>query len=212
MSSKSKRITTAIALLLVFAISQVYVGVSFAASGSTLPSIAPIATVSVLPQAATGILTTKGNKPITVNGAAAISGATIMSGAAIETPDGTGAMVSLGSLGSLDISAKAKLTLEFQNGSVKVTVTEGCVTLHTKKGTTGEVDTPKGVAGKTDPGKDGSIRICPDRTPAVVAGAAGAGGLFGLGTAATVAIIAGGITAVVVPVVLHGGNPSPARP
>ena len=206
MSSKSKRIITAIGLLLAFATSQVYVGVSFAKPDSA----APTATGTV-PQEPTGILTTKGNQAITVNGASAISGATIMSGASMETPEGTGATVSLGGLGSLEISPKAKLTLEFQNGSVKVMVTEGCVTLHTKKGTSGEVDTSKGVAGKTDPGKDGSIKICPDRTGAVT-GAAGAGGLFGLGTAATVAIIAGGATAVIVPVVLHGGNPSPSTP
>ncbi|MCU1267772.1 MAG: hypothetical protein JWM21_4090 [Acidobacteria bacterium] len=207
MSSSSKRITAATALLLVFAISQVYVGVSFAGPVPVVPN----ATAAPLPQGPTGILTTRGNKQISVNGISAISGATIMSGAAIETPDGTGATVSLGSLGSLDISPKTKLTLEFQSGSVKVTVTEGCLTLHTKKGTTGEVDTPKGVAGKTDGTKDGAIRICPDRTGGAVAGA-GAGGLFGLGTAATVAVIAGGATAIILPVVLHGGNPSPLTP
>lgn len=209
MSLKSNRITTTIAMMLVFATSQVYLGAIFAGPGSVVPRTMPGDSVATTPQQTTGILTTQGNKGITVNGATAIGGATIISGASIETPAGVGATISLGSRGSVVIEPNTKLTLEFDQGMIKVMLIEGCVTVHSKKGTTGEIDTPQGVAGKTDPAKDGKVEVCPRRSAAPIVAAAGAGGLFGLGTAATVAIIAGGVTAVVVPVIVTGRNPSP---
>jgi len=208
MESKSKRITASIALFLAFCVTQVYVGVTFADSKAT----APRANSGVAPQQATGVLTTQGNKAIMVNGASAISGGTIVSGASIETPDGVSATVNLPGLGSLQIEPGTKLVLEFQSGSVKVTLTQGCVTLHTKKGVTGEVDSQKGGSGKTDPAKDSVFKACPDRPGKAVVAAAGAGGLFGLGTAATVALVAGSAALVAVPLATRGRNPSPATP
>ena len=106
MSFKSKRIAIAIAVLLVFATGQVYFGVSFAEPGSVVPG----ESVAMTPQQPTGILTTQGNKEITVNGTNSISGATIVSGASIETPAGVSATVSFGSRGSLEIEPNTKLT------------------------------------------------------------------------------------------------------
>src|SRR5882762_2720517 len=147
MNSRSQRAMAAVALFLVFCVTEVYVGVTFA-------STERIATTHESPglavQQATGILTTQGNKAITVNGASAVSGGTIVSGATIETPDGVSAKVNLPGLGWLEIEPGTKLVLEFQSGSVKVTLTQGCVTLHTKKGVTGDVDSQKGGSGKTD--------------------------------------------------------------
>ena len=219
MSSKSKRIATLISLFLVFAVSQVYIGASFAGPG---PAAARSESPTVTPQQPTGILTTKGNKAITVNGATAISGATIVSGADIETPDAVGATVSLGSLGSLQIQPNTKLTLEFQSGSVKVMVVRGCVTLRTKKGTAGEVDTPRGVVERTDPAKDGMVKVLADQCTSQprctcfgVAGATAAvpegPGLLGLGTIASIAVIGGFVAEVVLPMIFRGRNPSPFR-
>jgi hypothetical protein len=218
MSSKSKRVTTIIALLLVFATSQAYVGVSFAVPG---PNSAG-AEGAFEPQQPAGILTTQGNKAVSVNGATAITGATILSGASIETPDGVGGTVNLGALGWVEISPNTKLTLEFEQGKIKIMLTEGCFVLHAKKGTAGEVDTSLGVAGKTESDKDAVISICfPKGATAPVvngggsvatagAAAAGKGGLFGLGTAASVAIIGGaGAAATIIPLALRGSNPSP---
>src|SRR5437879_3467468 len=89
MNSRRKRIATATALLLVFAVTQVYLGIISAATKG--PSVR---TAAGTPQA-TAILTTLGNKPITVNGASAVSGATILSGATIETPDGVSATINI---------------------------------------------------------------------------------------------------------------------
>ena len=184
-------------MLLVFATGPVYV-VSFAEPGSVVPE-----SVAMTPQQRTGILTTQGNKEITVNGTNSISGATIVSGASIETPAGVSATVSLGRRGSLEIEPNTKLTVEFDQSSVKVMLTEGCGSLRTKKGTTGEISTPKGSAGKTDPAQDGKLEICPRRSAAPIV-AAGEGGLFSLVSAAAFAIIARGETAVAVPVTPRG--------
>jgi len=126
MNLRQQRITTAIALFLVFSTTQLYVSVSFA---GPQPSTVGSEVAVPAPQQATGSLTTHDNKPITVNGAAASSGTTIVTGASIETPDGVGGTVNLGSLGSLHIDPNTKLTMEFQQGSVKVMLLRGCVIL-----------------------------------------------------------------------------------
>ena len=199
MNSKQKSTTTAIALLLVFSTFQLYVGTAFAGTPGQQPM---------------GSLTTQGNNPITVNGASAVSGATILTGANIETPAGVGATVNLGPLGSLQIDPNTKLALDFQNGSVRVMLLQGCVVLNTKQGTTGEVDTSKGVAGKRDATADAEISTCAPGSVATAPAAAGGGrgGLFGLGTAATVAILGGGGAVIAALIAGRGDNPSPATP
>jgi hypothetical protein len=218
MNYKPKRIVTAAALFLVFSVTQVYVGVSFA---GPQPTVAVTAPAAAAPQQVTGILTTESNKSIIVNGATAISGATVLNGATIETPEGVGATVSLGSMGEIKIDPNTRLKLEFVDGKITITVLQGCVNLHTRKGTSGELDNGNGTpTGKTTSTKDGVVSYCTAGaipTAATAGGAAGAGaaaggGLFGLGTAATVAIIAGGATAVIVPIALRGSNPSPSAP
>jgi hypothetical protein len=154
MTFTHRRKIAAISLFVMVAVMQTYVGVSFAAR--TANAIAPAGF-----QGASASLTTRQNKPVSVNGTDAITGATIVSGALIETPGQVGASVNIPGHAILDIEPDAKLIMEFdQNGNPKVTLREGCVTLHTKKGTTGEIDTIHGVAGKTDPAKDGVLRVC----------------------------------------------------
>src|SRR6185295_14896282 len=103
-----------------------------------------------------------------------------------------------------------------QEGSIKVMLLQGCVTLHTNAGVTGEVDTPKGVEGKTDPKADGEVRVCHPAGAggAVLAPAAVAegGGLFGLGTFGDIALFAGFGTIVSSPFIFGNRNISPARP
>jgi len=205
MSPRTQRITGAIALFLVFCTTQVYVSAGFAA-----PDNADETAQTQAPDLA-GILTTVGNKPISVNGAASITGTTILNGASIETPAGVGATVSLGKLGSLEIEQDAKLTLTFQANNtannIKVVLLKGCVTLRTSKGTLGEIETSKNAISKTDPKADGVLRVChPDSVKLAAAGAAG-----GLGKLAIAAII-GGPAAALIPVVTPGNNPSNSNP
>jgi hypothetical protein len=211
MNSIKKRITILVSLFLVFAMTQVYLTKSLAS-----PQPAPDSSASSLPaqQSITGVLTTQGNQGITLNGAAATSGATVISGANIETPAGVGATVNIGGLGSLQIDPNTKLALVFQNGSITVTLFQGCVVLRTKKGTTGEVDSPQKVGTKTDPVRDGMIQVC---APGAVATApAAAAGPGGLPAAAIVAIVGGAAAIVAVAAAAGGGgggaNPSPTTP
>ena len=173
MNSRCKRITST-ALFLIFSVAQVYVQVSFAGPNS---KSAPAAG----PQQFTAILTTRGNRPITINGASAISGATILTGATIETPDQVGATINLGSLGIVDIAPNTKLTLDFdENGNLKLTLVQGCAILRANKNTSAEVATPQGTVGTTDPATGGVLDICfpPGATsPSVNQGAAAAAGV-----------------------------------
>jgi hypothetical protein len=218
MTSKYQKISAAIALLAVFAVGQVYIGVSFAEPNATHNVSATAA------QPLVGILTTSNNRGITVNGANAISGATIPSGAIIETPDGIGATIRIGSA-TLCIAANTKLSIEIEGGNIKVTVLEGCVILRTPRGTGGSVNSASGNVGIINPNTGGSVDACVrggaptvNQGAAVDAGAgasaldcgaAGAAAIpAGIPPAATVAFIAGGAAGLYV--LFRGGNPSPS--
>jgi hypothetical protein len=191
----------ATSLFVMVAVMQTYLGVSFAARAS-------VGAKPSAPQDISGILTTGDNKPITVNGSSAVTGATILNGATIETPDQVSATIRIPGHGSIEITPNTKFTLEIgPNGNLKVNLMQGCLTLYTMKGTSGEVDNAQGVIGKIDPVNDGKVDTCSTK----VAGAAAGGG--GLGTKGAVLIaagIGGGVTALYFG--LRGSDPSPSTP
>ena len=209
-------------MLVTLAVGQLYMGVTFAAPNSGL------GVPEAVSQQLMGILTTSNNKPITVNGANAITGATIPSGATIETPDGVGATIRLGPLGSLCIAPKTKLTLEFdqQGNVVRVNVTEGCVILRTPKNVSGVITGPQGTIGQIDGATGGSLDVCQGAGAAPVinqgtavdagagasaidCGAAGAAAAPppGIPPAVTAAFIGGGAAGLYF--LFRGSNPSP---
>jgi hypothetical protein len=212
-----------IAVFLLFAIVQIGMQIGFAAPTTPAPNVAP------LPQQFIARLTTRNNQPITVNGNPAATGTAIVTGATIETGADQSATVNLGPLGTLDIAPNTKLVLTYdEQGNVKAVLVVGCLILTAKKKSTGEVATEQtGSAGKTDPAKGGVIDICfPPGAAAPIVGqgaaaaagagagataagaaAAGGGGLFGLGTAATIAILAGIGSVAAIPAVFQS-NPS----
>lgn len=224
MNFRYQRLTTATALLVTLAIGQFYVGVAFAEPNSDLSVSGAVS------QQLMGILTTSNNKPITVNGGSAISGATIPTGVNIETPDGVGATIRLGPLGSICIAPNTKLSLEFdqQGKLVKITVTEGCVILRTSKDVSGAINGPQGVIGQIDALTGGSLDVClkSGAAPSINQGAAvdagagaspvdcGAAGAAaappGIPPAATIAFIGGGAAGVFF--LFRGTNPSPTGP
>jgi hypothetical protein len=209
MNLKSKRITTIVALLVVLSISQVLVTPGFAAPSSGVLAL-PVAVQDI-----SGVLATSGNKPIKVNDQSALTGATILSGATIETPDQVTATVAIPGKGTVEVQANTKFTVTFDATSIKINLIHGCLVLITMKGVSGEIDNAQGVLGITNGVNEGRLETCPNKaTP--VAAAAGAGGLLGIGTAATIAIVGGGIAAVAA-IALSGGssrgsNPSPFAP
>ena len=154
------------------------------------------------PQQFVARLTTRGNAPITVNGASAVGGATILTGATIETPDQVGATINLGSLGDLEIAPNTKLTLEFDaNGNVKVKLDRGCMILRTKKNVNATVETEQGVAATNDKKNGGAADVCFPLgavQPTVNQGAAASAGAGAGGSVATGGGLSGGAIAGIV--------------
>jgi hypothetical protein len=201
--TKQRRSTSrAIAVFLAFALVQVCVQLSFAAP---------------VPQQFIARLTTTGNQPITVNGASAASGASLLTGATIETPAAVSATIDLGALGTVELQPNSSIQLDFDDtGNVRVKVLRGCVVI--KKNGPGEAEayTGEGASEKTNSSRKG-LGFCylngglnPIQTTAAVGGAAGG---EGIGTAALVAILAGGgALAAGLIWAFHGGgnNPSPS--
>ncbi len=206
MNPRQKRTAIVFALLMALAVTHIDLGISFAKSEAAMetPEPPPI----------TAILTTKGNRPITVNGAQVMSGATIVAGSIIETPDLVGSTISLGSLSNLEIGPNTKLSIDYdENGNMRVNLVRGCATVRTKQNVLGQVDTVQGVAGKTDPKRKGFLSVCfplgaaaPIVTVAEAAGAAAATG------GSLAGIIAAGAAAGTLPFAFRGSNPSPSTP
>ena len=204
MTTTRSKIKTTTVVLLVYSILQIGVQLAFAQP-------APAVTKVAVQQQVVGRLTTTNNQPVTVNGLSASSGAAIVSGATIETKAGEFATVDVGSLGRVEIGENTKVVLTFDaNGQLKAAVETGCVNLTGKKGTTGEVTSPSGTVGTINPATGGVVTMCPPPPgPPPVPPGEGGGGLFGLGTAATVAIAIGGGLAALTPLFFQD-NPSPS--
>jgi len=198
MNPKRRNGSKAIAALLLFSIVQL----GLAAPGAT-----------TIPQQLAGRLKTSNNQPITVNGLSANTGASILSGATIETGAGQSASVDLGPLGSLDITPNTKVILTFEQGNAKATVIAGCVTLKTDKGTTGEIANEQSSINKSDAAAGGSLNNCSPTgsTTPQNQGTPGNGGLFGLGKAATIAILIAAGAAASTPLFFQD-NPSGSNP
>jgi hypothetical protein len=202
------RNSRAIAVFLAVALVQVCIQLSFAA---------PVSAAPVVPQQFIARLTTTGNQPITVNGASAASGASLLTGATIETPAAVSATIDLGALGTVELQPNSSIQLDFDDsGNVRVKVLRGCVLI--KKSGPGEAEayTAEGSSEKTSSNPKG-LGVCylngglsPFGQTTVAPGAAGGSG-GGIGTAALVAILAGGgalVGGLIWAFSGGGGNPS----
>ena len=201
MTSRQQKAVKAIALFLVLVVSQILIPRNLAGPNVTAKDAV---TAQVQAGQIAGKLTTRRNKPITVNGNSTKSGTTIFSGAEIQTPDGVGATVQLASLGRLDIAPNTNLTLTFSEGNIIVNLKEGYVILTTQKGITGSVRHPDGKVFGTDPSELSSvIGRTPGSASATTAASAGAGTGAGaggtLGTAAATGTVTGGVTGLGLP-------------
>jgi hypothetical protein len=206
MNLKRRNGSRAIAALVLFSVVQISFQIGFAEPNDTT-------TATPVLQQVVARLTTRNNQPITVNGVSAATGATILTGATIETGADQSATVNLGPLGSLDIAPNTKVVLTYDDqGNVKVLVLAGCAVLTAKKDTKGEVATDQGSSEKNDPAAGGVLRLCNPPAPASTTPASGTnGGLFGLGTAATIAIFTAGGLAALTPLFFQD-NPSGSTP
>ena len=205
MDLKRRNGSRAIAALLLFSFAQVSLQVAFADRSSS------IGATTLAPQII-GRLTTKNNQPIIVNGLSASTGASILTGATIETGNDQSATVDLGPVGSLEIDQNTRVVLTYdEQRNVKAHVLSGCVTLRTRSGATGELISDQGFTGTTNPAADASLNNCSSPKPGLPPPSAGEGGLFGLGRAATIAIFAAAGAAAATPL-FFDDNPSPSAP
>jgi len=217
MNQKRRTGSRVIAALLLLAIVQISLQVGLAEPNNTTTPV-------TVPQQVVARLTTRNNQPITINGLSANTGASILTGATIETGADQSAVVNVGPHGNLDIAPNTKLVLTYDDqGNVKAVLVYGCAILTTKKKATGEIATEQGTAGKTDPATGGVLNVCfpqgaaaptvSTAAPSVPAttGGGGGGGLFGLGKAATIAIVAS-IGAVALTPLIFQDNPSGSNP
>jgi hypothetical protein len=118
MQPRKQQALKALAIMVLFAFSQVYVA-------AALPDPPPAGGAPQGP--ITARLITKNNQQITVNGNAAGTGDTIVTGATIETPDQVGATIDLGQAGVVELEPNSKIELSFDaNGNVRVKVIRGC--------------------------------------------------------------------------------------
>ncbi|HEU4432723.1 MAG TPA: hypothetical protein VFR51_04960 [Pyrinomonadaceae bacterium] len=228
MSLKRRNGPRAIAALILFSIAQVGLQVGLAE-----PTITTTAT-TVLPQVI-GRLTTRNNQPIQVNGLSATTGASILSGATLETGADQSAIVKIsgvlrrplvtGTVGAVEIAPNSKVVLTFdEQGNLKALVMFGCVKVSAERNATGEVAIEQGSLAKTDPasGGDLELRYDPGSAPAVGPGACkgpgpiyaagSSGGLFGLGVPATIAVVAAGTAAGLTPLFFPDDQVNPSGP
>ena len=204
MNTRKRKALKALAVFLAFAFAQVYVQAG-------LPSAAP---APGAPQRAiTARLLTKNNAPITVNGNSTATGATILTGAVIETPDLTSASIDLGDAGVVELQPNSKIQIDFdENGNVRVKVLRGCVVTNKKTNVLpGEMEIYTDQASnKTDKNRR-NVGGCllPNGQLGPLPSAAG-GGLSGAEIGGITAGVGGGL--IILGVVLsRGGNPSPSN-
>lgn len=232
MRLQNRKALKALALFLVFSIMQVYVHVALASAAIVESTEA----ANMIPPQATGKLVTSGNQSVMVNGTNASTGASILTGATIETGDGVGATINLGPLGSIDLAPNTKVELQYSDGQLKLKLLVGCAIVKNKKGTNAEVNTEQGPAtSNSGSASGGALDVCfPQGAPnpivnqgaaanagagasgsagaaaggsgAAGAGAGGGGGLFGLGPGGTIALIGAIGAAIIIPVALSRGD------
>lgn len=219
MASIPQRALKATTLLLVLSLLQVYV---IGVSAKTQDDVQ-------------GRLTTRRNQTVTMNGNSATNGQTVLSGAIVETPEGVGATVNLGPLGSVDFAPGTKAELTFGGGQVKVRLIQGCVINRVKQGTYGEINNgqDKLTSNDADQKQAATLDVCnPAGAPAAIvnqgaaanAGAGAAGSvatvttgstLGGVGAGWIVVGAAGLVTLTTLAIIVpcrRGRNPSPGEP
>lgn len=157
-----KKACRGLALLVAFAVMQVYV----LATPTTPPTAKSNETASST--VLFGRLSTLGEGKVVVNGSPVLSGTTILSGAQLQTPATAGATVNLGAAGKLDIAPQSNLTLFFDQNSVTVNIMSGDALLMTGEGVKGSLTTPDGKTKLAD-GKSasslGSAKFDADANP-----------------------------------------------
>lgn len=141
MRSSWKVACQAVALFLTFVLMQVYVMATPPATDSTTGEAASNAQPSTM---LFGRLSAFGAEKVVVNGNQVTTGTTILSGAQLQTPNGTAATVTLASAGKLDIAPNSNVVVTFDSASASVNVISGDAMLTTNEGVKGSLTAADG--------------------------------------------------------------------
>jgi len=126
------------ALFVLLAVTNVYVFANGALASSPNPSEAGSGNVLL------GKLITTSNRPVVVNGADAITGSVILSGAQLTTSPVSFATVKLDKLGTVTIAPSSSVLLSFDAHSIDVKVVSGDAVVNAVDGVRGTVVTAGG--------------------------------------------------------------------
>src|SRR5712691_6126225 len=200
MATRPKKALTALAALLAFSFSQVYVQavLSNPATGSVVPQRLIAARLS-----------TTANRSILVNGNSLATGASILTGATLETPDQVSAVIDLGEAGVVELQPNSKIQLDFDaDGNVRVKVLRGCVVTRKRANSIGEAEIYTDQASEKTNNKRRGMGFCYLPNGQLEQYNAG------LSTASKVEIGGATTAGIIIAALLltRGGNPSPARP
>lgn len=146
-------------------------------------------------------LITRGNLPVLVNGYGSYTGATVLTGATIQTPGGVRATVQVGEMGIIDLSPDTIAIIDFDNGNVKGMLKRGCAVLTTYPNINGLLIVPDGTSMTTDKANRSSVTACSENDPSSIENDATNSAnrrsvsdpwIFGLNPASTIAMIGAG--------------------
>jgi len=129
MKLRASHSRTSISLVLAMAVATVFSLRSFAAPEVVKPAVNP-----ALAQDCTGTLTVKAGS-VTINGNAAQTGATVMTGSVIATSSNGKAVVDLGTLGRVEIGDNTTVTLTCAAGSLGIRTNCARTEIAVRKGT-----------------------------------------------------------------------------
>ncbi len=111
-----------------------------------------------------GKLVTRGNQPVLVNGNIVGTGTTILTGATIQTFNGTKASVRIGALGDFELAPNSAATLAFSGDSATGQITgiikRGCARLTANANVDGALTTADGIMTRTDKARLSSVNVC----------------------------------------------------
>ena len=207
MNTRQMKALKALAVFVAFSFAQVYVqaGLPNPDPGGGAPQ-----------NAITAKLITKGNQPIIVNGNPVGTGATLLTGATIETPDQVGATIDLGDAGVLELQPNSKIQIDFdQNGNVRVKVMRGCVLGRKKANVLPDAETVLYTdnSSETTDNKKKRRHVAGCFLPTTGQLGPFAGSAGGIGGATLAGVVIGGTTATIVGVALaRGGTTSDSTP
>jgi hypothetical protein len=203
-SRRQKTVGKVISLFLALSLAPCY---AFGNLNGSDPDAKPTAVIPAPKRQSAARLAVRGNLPVLVNGNGSFTGATILSGATIQTPGSVRATIQLGGLGSIDLTPNTVARIDFDNDTIKGTLRRGCATLSANKEVSGTLMTPDGTSVTTEKGAPSTVNVCSADASAPIPTGAGTGtgtgsvpaptaatksGLFGLSPNSMLALLGAG--------------------